>query len=78
MPSEAAAVVTSIRQVVQDLLAPDIREMRADIRAVRERLEAIDRRFDRLEESLSTYRDVQLLKKQMAEMRAAQKGQAHA
>ncbi len=78
MATEAAAVVTAVRQAIQDLLAPDLKEMRADIRAIRESLEATDKRFHRLEDQRSTYRDVQVLKEQMAAMRARQKEQAHA
>ncbi len=73
---EAAAIVTGIRGAVQDFLAPEIREMRADMRAIRDRLEVIDKGFDRPDDQLSTYRDVQSLKDQMAELRARQQPSA--
>jgi hypothetical protein len=50
--------------------------MLADVCAIRKRLEVIDKRFDRLEDQLSTHRDVQTLKQQMAELRARQQPSA--
>ncbi len=73
---EAAAIVTGIRGAVQDFPAPETREMLADVCAIRKRLEVIDKRFDRLEDQLSTHRDVQTLKQQMAELRARQQPSA--
>jgi hypothetical protein len=84
---EAAAVVSGIRGAVQDFLAPEVREMRADLRANTRRLEdvraelrewrlSMDKRFERIEHQLDTYRDAQSLKEQMAELRARQQPSA--
>ena len=48
----------------------------AGMRAIRDRLEATERHFDQLEDHLSTYRNVQMLTEQMAELGATQQPSA--
>ena len=68
-----------VRQVVQDLITPDLRELKADMKNVKERLDRMDARTDRLEQmitsnfealrrQLDTYNEVQVLKERMARM----------
>ncbi len=79
---QAAGVVKGIREAMQNILEPETRQMRAEMRAIRNRLEALealeamDKRFDRLEDHLSTYGAAQTLKEQMAELRARQQPSA--
>jgi hypothetical protein len=72
----ASGLVKGLREAVGDVLAPDIREIKADVRTIRERLDAIDKGFDRPKDQLSTCRDVQMLKEQMAELPARQQPSA--
>ena len=86
-PEESAELITAVRQVMEEVLMPELREMRAEVRAVAQRLEAfgtdstqwltpIDKRFERIDRQLNVYQDVQLLKKQMAELRVQQRPSA--
>jgi uncharacterized protein YhaN len=77
------ALIQGFRQAMQNFLAPELREMRAntqrleDLRTeLREWRTAMDRRFERIEHQLDTYQDVQTLKEQMAELRARQQPSA--
>ena len=75
----AEGTAKGLRQVIQDLITPDLRELKADVRNIRERLDRMDGRTDRLEQlitssfealrrQLDTYNDVQVLKERMARM----------
>lgn len=73
------SIVGGLRQVIQDLVAPELRELRAEMRAFGSRIERIETRMEKLEEAmtrgfedvrrqLDTYKDVQMLKERMARM----------
>ena len=44
-------VVEETRQVIQDFLAPELREMRGILSSIDRRLESQDKRFDTIEEA---------------------------
>ena len=85
--NEASAIVSGIRQAVRDVLAPAVRQLRAELDANAQRqddfradfkdwMAAIDRRLGSMEGQLNTYREVQVLKEQVAELRARQQPSA--
>ena len=85
--NEANAIVSGIRQVIQDVLAPEVRQLSAEVKANSQRqddfradfkdwMTAIDRRLESMEGQLNTYREVQVLKEQVAELRARQQPSA--
>jgi flagellar capping protein FliD len=47
-------VVEETRQVVQDFLAPELREMRGHLGGIEKRLESMDRRLDSQDKRLDT------------------------
>ncbi len=79
--NETSAIVSGIRQAIQDVLAPEVRQLSAEVKANSQRqddfrsdfkdwMAAIDRRLGSMEGQLNTYREVQVLKEQVAELRA--------
>ncbi len=46
---KAESVVGGLRQVIQDLVAPELRELKAEIRAINSRLDGMDGRLDRVD-----------------------------
>ena len=42
----AEGTAKGLRQVIQDLVAPELREIKADVRNIEERLDCMDKRMD--------------------------------
>ena len=72
----AESTAKGLRQIIQDLVAPELRELKAEARATNKRLDGMDSRLDRLEQAmtngfenirrqLDVYKDVQVLKERM-------------
>jgi len=45
----AESTAKGLRQIIQDLVAPELRELKADVRGLGERMDRMDKRLDRLE-----------------------------
>ncbi len=45
----AEGTAKGLRQVIQDLITPDLRELKADVRNIKERLDRMDQRMDHMD-----------------------------
>ena len=61
------SVYDDIKKALQDLLAPDIREIKGELRAVNVRLDSIDRRFDDLIDRLGLEKRIANLEREKKE-----------
>lgn len=63
------SIYEDIKKAVQDLLAPDIHEIKGEMKAINMRLDLIDRRFSDLIERLELTKRVERLEQQQKESR---------
>jgi hypothetical protein len=61
------SVYDDIKKALQDLIAPDIREIKGELRAVNVRLDSIDRRFDDLIDRLGLEKRIANLEREKKE-----------
>ena len=74
---KAESTAQGLRQIIQDLVAPEMRELKAEVRNTNARLDRLDARLDRLKQivmagfegvrrQLDTYQEVQAVKERLA------------
>jgi uncharacterized protein YydD (DUF2326 family) len=65
------SVYDDIKKALQDLLAPDIREIKGELKAVNVRLDSIDRRFDELIERLELNKRIEKIERVIEDRKAS-------